>query len=205
MVVVPSGGRSGSTDGRIVRGERTRQRLAEAVITLLEAGDPAPTARAVAAEAGVSLRLVFHHFKDMDAVYDEVVNLQIRRHWTSMQPPNPKLALAERITRTVRARARLYEAVTPVRRGTFTMAAGSESVAVHLKRANDYTRSLLEQTFAPELAAAGHDAKDLLEALDAAASWEAWERLRAVQQLGPTSARRVMKNTMTALIDSTAP
>ena len=202
MVAVSPGGRSGSTDGRIARGERTRQRLAEAVITLLEAGDPAPTARAVAAEAGVSLRLVFHHFKDMDAVYDEVVNLQIRRHWTSMRPPNPALPLAERITRTVRARARLFESVAPVRRGAFTMGAGSEKVAVHLKRANDYTRALLCQTFAPELAAAGGDAKDLLEALDAAASWETWERLRAVQRLGPTTARRIMKNTMAALIDA---
>ncbi len=205
MMALPTGDAPQSRNGRVARGERTRQRLAEAVISLLEAGDPAPTARAVAAHAGVSLRLVFHHFKDMDAVYDEVVRLQIRRHWSLLRAPKPTLPLETRITQTVRARARLYEDTTPVRRAAFTMAVGSAQVAHHIAAANSFTRSLLATTFGPELTAAAEEGKHLLEAVDAAASWEAWDRLRTAQALGPTSSRRTMKRTLRALLEPFTP
>ena len=55
-----------AADGRLARGQRTRANVAGALIALLREGDTEPTARAVAERAGVSLRLVFHHFADMD-------------------------------------------------------------------------------------------------------------------------------------------
>ncbi len=67
---------AGSTDGRIARGERTRRKVAEALISLLEEGDTQPTAKLIAQRADVSLRLVFHHFEDMDALYRAVMILQ---------------------------------------------------------------------------------------------------------------------------------
>ena len=56
-------------DGRVARGQRTRRSVAEALMELLRAGETDPTAKAVALRAGVSLRLVFHHFADMDDLY----------------------------------------------------------------------------------------------------------------------------------------
>ena len=70
---------STATDGRVARGQRTRRNVAEALMELLREGDQEPTARAVAQRAGVSLRLVFHHFTEMDDLYHYVAALQLRR------------------------------------------------------------------------------------------------------------------------------
>ena len=81
------------TDGRVARGLRTRRNVAEALIELLREGDQEPTARAVAQRAGVSLRLVFHHFTEMDDLYHYVAALQLRRQWSDMPRISSKLAL----------------------------------------------------------------------------------------------------------------
>jgi AcrR family transcriptional regulator len=207
--LIPASDGAVSADGRLARGERTRLRVAEALISLLEEGDPRPTAKAVATRAGVSLRLVFHHFEDMDAVYRAVITLQARRHWDRLRPVPPSLPLHQRIERTVRRRAGLFDAVSPVRRVSVSLAVRSADVAASLAETGELLRRLLTVTFAAELETAGQgtagvldalDAADLLDALDAAASWEAWERLRRVQRLSNAAAPRGVTRTMSALL-----
>jgi TetR/AcrR family transcriptional regulator of autoinduction and epiphytic fitness len=57
-----------TTDGRVLRGERNREAIVEALLELYQEGDPQPPARAIAERAGVSLRTVFQHFNDMDTL-----------------------------------------------------------------------------------------------------------------------------------------
>ena len=92
-------------DGRVARGERTRRALAEAMIVLIEEGDPLPTARRVAESAGVSLRLVFHHFDDLESILRAAVEIQEERHWRPIRPVAPTLPVHERVARVVRQRA----------------------------------------------------------------------------------------------------
>ncbi len=108
-----------ASDGRVARGQRTRRNVGEALVELLHAGDPDPTAKAVAKRAGVSLRLVFHHFADMDDLYQFVAALQLRRQWADMPQLSPKLALSTRIERTVAHRAAFFEEIArgPARPG----------------------------------------------------------------------------------------
>jgi AcrR family transcriptional regulator len=188
-------------DGRIARGERTRRRVAEALIALLEEGDLQPTAKEIAARAGVSLRLVFHHFDDMDALYHAVADINTDRNWRSLYPIPPDLALHHRVERTVRQRYRLYEAITPVRRAAVRQAYHSEEVALTLLRSNQALRDQLAETFALELKAAAGEGRDILEALDLATSWEAWDRLRATQGITSTAARRVTERIIMNLLD----
>lgn len=188
------------TDGRVARGERTRVRVADALISLLEEGEAAPTAKMVAQRAGVSLRLVFHHYEDMDSLYRAVMVLQAQRYWAKLRDVPADLPLTHRVDRSVRQRGRLYDAIGPVRRAAVPLASRSDDLAEALAESSSLLRRRLELTFAPELEAAGADAGDLLEAIDAAASWEAWERLRLGQHLSAVAARRVMSRTLTALI-----
>ena len=189
-----------SKDGRIARGDRTRRRVAEALITLLEEGDPQPTAKEVAQRAGVSLRLVFHHFDDMDALYHAVAKVNVERHWKTLYPVPPDLAFEHRVERTVRQRYRLFEAITPVRRAAVRQAHRSNAIGDTLAESSRSLREHLAATFAPELAAAGAAAPDLLDALDLATSWEAWDRLRSGQGLTSTAARRVIERMITTLL-----
>lgn len=189
-----------ATDGRVARGERTRVKVAEALISLLEQGETAPTAKMVAQRAGVSLRLVFHHFEDMDSLYRAVMVLQARRYWTMLRDVPPELPLSHRVDRTVRQRGRLYDAIGPVRRVAVPLAFRSEDLAKALAESSSLLRGRLELTFAPELEAAGAGAGDLFETIDVAASWEVWERLRLGQQLSAVAARRVMARALAALL-----
>jgi TetR/AcrR family transcriptional regulator, regulator of autoinduction and epiphytic fitness len=189
-----------AVDGRRARGQRTRRNVAEALTVLLRAGNPDPTARAVATRAGVSLRLVFHHFADMDDLYHYLATLQLRRQWSAMPRISPKLSRATRIERTVSHRAALFEEISPVRRALVRRAPSSPRVRASIGAADRLLLENLEVTFAPELAVlpAGSRA-EYLGAMDTAASWEAWEHLRTSSGTTVRAAKRVVTRVLSSL------
>jgi AcrR family transcriptional regulator len=190
-------------DGRVARGQRTRRNVALALIELLREGDPEPTAKAVAQRAEVSLRLVFHHFAEMDDLYHYVAALVLRRQWSGMPRISDRLALATRLDRTVAHRAALYEEIAPVRRALMRRVATAPSVSDAIAAADGLLLENLKATFTPELAALPEGPRAvLLDALDTASSWEAWNRLRTVSRLPVRGAKRVMTRTLGALCAS---
>lgn len=189
-----------ATDGRVARGQRTRRNVAQALIDLLRAGDPEPTAKAVAERAGVSLRLVFHHFAEMDDLYHYVAALVLRMQWSGMPRISPKLALATRLERTVAHRAALYEDISPVRRALVRRTSSSPGVCGAITASDGLLLENLKETFAPELdALPAHPRAEHLDALDTVSSWETWDRLRNVSCLQIRGAKRVMTRTLEAL------
>ena len=116
-------------DGRTARAQRTRAAVVEALISLLEEGRLQPTAAEIAARAGVAERTLFQHFADRDALFAAVSERQAER-LTEMWVEIPRDApFAERLDAFVDLRARVYEFVTPVRRGALLMAPQSQVVA----------------------------------------------------------------------------
>jgi TetR/AcrR family transcriptional regulator of autoinduction and epiphytic fitness len=182
-----------SGDGRVARGERTRRALAEALISLLEEGDPQPTAGRIAERAGVSLRIVFHHFEDLESILYEAVTIQEHRHWRHIRPVDAALPIEDRVARVVRQRTTAFQATAPVRRSAEHLTRTSPTVAAELARGREWLRAQLRATFAPELKARRPaEARLLLDALEVATSWETWEQL---QELGrsTTTCRRTME------------
>jgi AcrR family transcriptional regulator len=189
-----------ATDGRLARGRRTRRNVAESLVALLAEGDPDPTAKAVAARAGVSLRLVFHHFADMDDLYHFVAALQLRRQWSDMPRLSTKLSVQTRIERTVAHRAVLFEEISPVRRALARRAPTSPAVAQAIAAADQLLLENIRAAFAPELEALpATERGEQLDALDTAASWEVWERIRTGSGVGVRTARRIMTRMLGAL------
>ena len=174
------------------RGEASRRRIAEALVELLSENDRPPTALEIANRAGVSLRLVFHHFGDMDAVYEKALEVQASERWAPVVPAAPSLPLSQRVDRTVRQRAELFEAVAPLRRAAAVLAVRRLELARALAEGDVVSRSWLEVTFAPELRRAGRRRGDLLAGMDLVTSWEAWSRLRRAQGLSVPAARRLV-------------
>jgi AcrR family transcriptional regulator len=163
------------------------------MISLLEEGDPRPTARRIAERAGVSLRLVFHHFDDIESILRAAVEIQQERHWRHVQPVAPTLPVADRVARVVRQRVAVFQSVAAVRRSAEFLQHQSPTVASELNRGRQWLRSQLRATFAPELGRRRPaDAQVLLDSLEVTTSWETWEQL---QRLGrPASAcRRTME------------
>lgn len=104
-----------TTDGRVLRGERTRRRLVESLLDLINDGVRAPTASQIAQRAGVSVRSVFQHFSDLEALYEDLAGEQRERVaplLASLQRPQH---LSDRIDALVAHRSELFETIAPVR------------------------------------------------------------------------------------------
>lgn len=186
-----------------VRGERTRRRIAESTLSLLVEREVPPTAQDIAKRAGVSLRLIFHHFEDLGSVHRFAGTLYAE-HFGHLAPEvSPDLPLATRIARTVRLRAVLYESIGNLGRNATALTASHAGVAASVEVVRRRMVGFLEHTFAPELDAAGRDRKSLLGAIDVVTCWSAWDRMRRGSALSVRSAQRAMTMLLRAVL--TAP
>jgi len=192
---------SASADGRVARGERSRRAIAEALVSLLEDGEAQPTARQVAQRAGVSLRLVFHHFEDMEAVLRAAVAVQVERHWALRTPVDPGMTLDDRITALARQRASLYQDIAPVRRAAAGVECGSPTLRRELGNARVALRGELAAVFAGEMPASPAEAEALLDSLELATSFETWDQLRRRMELDQDAATRTMARLLATSID----
>ena len=177
-------------DGRVQRGARTRNGIADALLLLLEEGDSQPTARAIAARAGVSLRSVFQHFDDMESLYAMCVARQTERLASLRTPVDRSLPLAARLDALIAQRARLYERIAPVRRATLVVAPGSAVLQHALADIAAEHRQELAALFASELA--GPARREQLAALEVATCFDTWDHLRRQQGLSVAAAARVL-------------
>ena len=183
-------------DGRTARAERTREKVVDALLELLDGGDVRPTSERIAGRAGVSERTVFQHFADREALFQAVSARQYDRVMPTLEVIPPDLPVAERIERFTDQRARLLERLSGVRRGALLMEAESSAVADGLALARRLKAAEVERIFAPEIAA--HP--ELRAPLVSASAWTAWEGLRRHQGLGERQAREAMTLTLERLL-----
>jgi TetR/AcrR family transcriptional regulator of autoinduction and epiphytic fitness len=188
-------------DGRLARSARTRHAVVDALLDLLGEGDLRPTAARIAERAGVSLRLVFHHFDDLEAIYSELADRQTERVKPLTIPISPATPFARRVEVFSAQRGRLLETLSPVRRAAVLMEPFRPALAKRLKQARDLMRAAAIAAFAPELSKLAADEKRATTAaLDVVTSWVAWEQMRRHQGLSETDARTVMATTIRALL-----
>lgn len=191
------------TDGRTARAERTRTAIVDALIALLEEGDLQPTANRIAERAGISLRLIYHHFGDLESLYRAVAQrtserLVARTHRIPVDRP-----LDERIDLLVAQRADTLEWLTPVMRAAQLSIApsppglfGSRS-ALHARGERE-----VDVVFGRELDALPRDERVLVaSALNGALFWGHWDDLRRSGR-SPDEARASMVLTVRAIFAS---
>ncbi len=189
-------------DGRAVRSATTRRAVADAYLNLLNSGDMRPTAKAIAAQAGVSERAVFRHFQDMETLHSEAATLQIQRVGRDLPDPAPESGpVAERASHLARRWCTLNERVTPVRRVALLHEPFSEEIARRLSWVRALARTELEKTFASEIAAVSEDARTgVVAALSATASWETWNELRIRHELDSERAMQTVTSMLLAIL-----
>jgi TetR/AcrR family transcriptional regulator of autoinduction and epiphytic fitness len=190
-------------DGRTARAARTRNRVVDALLDLIEEGDLRPPAALVAQRAGVSLRSVYQHFDDLETLFD-VAGERHRQRFAHLEPlPDLPAELPARVAAYVAHRARWMEAVTPMVRAAALQAPFSRIIAGRQAAGRERHRAGLAAAFGVELGRAEHPER-LLHALEAAASWSTWEHLRAAARRPPDEAGRVLELTLLSLLRSPA-
>jgi TetR/AcrR family transcriptional regulator of autoinduction and epiphytic fitness len=172
-------------DGRTLRRERTTTAAVDAALDLLAEGNAEPTAQEVADRSGVSIRSIFRLFDDMETLYAAAVERQAERITPLLEPLPATGTPEERIDALVARRAALFESIAPVRRSGLRRAPTSPAIAAGLERADRVLRAQVRDLF-------GLVDGLVLEAVDAAASFETWDRLRNHQGLSRQKAERAV-------------
>lgn len=183
-------------DGRTRRAERTREAIIDAHMALMLDGDLQPTARRVAERAGVSLRTLWGHFKDLEALFAAAGQKTLRIQYADFHPIPPDQPLADRIDQFCRQRAHMLEVIAGASRAAQIRLPFSKQLRVNRAHHNERLRVEIAELFTAEVA--GDD--DLLTALVVATTWPAWMGSRDDLGLSVEQSTTVMHRTVTALL-----
>ncbi len=166
-------------DGRLLRSERSRQQIIDATQELVNEGVLVPTAQNVADRAEVGIRTVFRHFADMEALF-ATMDTQLRETYEDLFLGGDRAGtLSERIQHAIERRATAYEKLSSLMLSTRAQMWRSPTLQKNYARNQRGLRRDLAD-WLPELAELDAVKR---EAVDAAASFETWNRLRNHQGL----------------------
>ena len=176
-------------DGRTIRREKSRQRIIDAIIELVTDGKLEPTAEDVAVLANVTKRTVFRHFKDMEALYREIVADMHAETDALRVPFEPDRDWREQFDELVVRRTNLFERYTNRLLLSESLRSRSPAIADEI----DVLVSQLREGLKARLPEAILVDSIALASLDVALGWEVWIRLRRDQGLSVKRARSVVQ------------
>lgn len=187
-----------SVDGRRQRGERTRQAIIEAALSLQEEGVLVPTAQQISDRAGVLIRSFFRHFDDMETLF-KAADDQLRDSYEALFiGGNRQGSLSERVHRAVERRSAAFEQLTNLFLGTKAQLWRYDMLRNNYARNQKGLRKDLE-AWLPEL----NGLPDVeCESVHAIASFEMWNRLRSEQDLSEKASISVIQSTLISLLRS---
>jgi TetR/AcrR family transcriptional regulator, regulator of autoinduction and epiphytic fitness len=189
--------------GRSARATRTREAVVDALLTLIDEGNLRPTARAIAAQAGVSLRSVYVHFDDVGDLFHAAA----RRHFENLESlvgagiAEDEPDLDKRVDAFIERRAHVYEASANIRRAALLQEPFSPTMQRILERARKLARVHVDAVFGADL-----DPPDTPQgawersALDVVSGIDAWEVLRRRQGLSDDEAKDVVRRLVRAIV-----
>jgi len=190
------GVRAPGADGRVRRGERNRDAIVEAMFALVGEGALQPTAEQVAARAGVGLRSVFRHFRDMESLYAALDGKLRREAEPIVAEGVPSGGCAARARAMVQRRVRLFERIAPYKRSANLQRKRSPFLsAQHGALVRDLREHLLR--WLPEL---GEAPREVVDAIELATSFEAWDRLRGDRGFSVARSEAAVEVSVTALL-----
>lgn len=194
----------GHPDGRVARGERTRRNILDAHAQLLQEGVLRPTAAAIAARAGVSVRSLWANFKDREALVAAATSMWVGADDTLDDAIDPDLPRDERVARFCRQRALRLEALAPASRSS---ALDPASPAIRRGRGIIIARleGVVRTLFASELAEAGAAAQEVVASIVVSASARGWLVLRDDLRLDVSAAEAVMRRSVGTVLGEPFP
>jgi AcrR family transcriptional regulator len=187
-----------ATDGRLMRSERSREAIVQAMLELVGEGILQPTAQQVALRADVGVRTVFRHFSDMETLF-ATMNERLREQASPLFVDAPQTGPCEaRVEALLARRLEIFALLGPYLRSSAIQRWRSAFLQrEHERMVRIYRRDLLR--WLPELEGGEPAVADALELL---LSFEAWDRLRTDQGLATARAARALRR---AVFDLMAP
>jgi AcrR family transcriptional regulator len=196
MSVIPQMGGIPKPDGRRERSAASRRRILAAMVDLIEGGQPSPTAEAVAARAGVSLRTVFRHFEEMENLHLEIAALVFERVRPILERPFGVREWPQSLDESVTRRAEFFEIMGPFKTAIDVHRHRSRAIAAQHRRITVMSRDLLASTVPAHIL----NDRELFELLSLLLSIETWQRLRDQQGLTVAEAQQTILRAARAIV-----
>lgn len=192
------------TDGRKLRGARTRDRIIRAVVDLANEGDLHPPARRVADRAGVSLRNVYHHFSDIVTMRETALLSETDRHFETFPRLDRDAPLQRRVAELAAQCSALFEATGPLRRALSADPEAEQQTSSIVREWRRATRQRIRRAFERDLPSDRRARREVLDAIDAATSWANWHFLRDILGRSPSEAAAVVERAVAGVFALTA-
>lgn len=169
-----------AVDGRTARAERTRTAIVDALLGLLEEGELQPPASRIAERAGISLRLIYHHFGDLESLFRATADRQAARSREMAVAIDPTLPFEDRLDQFCEQRGRFLEWMTPVRRAALLYEPFSSELTKARTGFRQVGEAEIARVFGAEIARFDEpDDAEVLTALHAVTGWGTWEAIRS--------------------------
>jgi AcrR family transcriptional regulator len=149
------------------------------MVDLIERGQPSPTAEAVAAKAGVSLRTVFRHFEEMENLHLEIAALVFERVRHILERPFERRDWPASLSESIARRAEFFEVMAPFKTAIDVHRHRSRAISAQHRRITVMSRDLLAAALPADVLAD----RQRFELLALLLSLESWQRLREQQGL----------------------
>jgi AcrR family transcriptional regulator len=175
-------------DGRRERSAASRRRILAAMVDLIESGQPAPTAEAVAARAGVSLRTVFRHFEEMENLHLEIAALVFERVRHILERPFQTREWPQSLVESIARRAEFFEIMAPFKTAIDVHRHRSRAISAQHRRITVMSRDLLAAALPADLLSD----RQTFELLSLLLSLESWQRLREQQGMTVAEAQEAV-------------
>ncbi len=184
------------TDGRKLRASNSRQKIVDAMLSLVRVGDIAPSAESVASTADVGLRTVFRRFTEMEVLYREMI-IEVQKIFApEVFIPFETHQWQEQLQEFSDRKTAIYEKIMPYRVAAKYHKHHSEFMKENLIKWNDIERKLLAKIVPSKI----KNDLTLFNALDLSLSFDSWLQLRLDQGLTPKQAAKTKKRMINALL-----
>ncbi|MFE2552090.1 TetR/AcrR family transcriptional regulator [Streptomyces sp. NPDC059355] len=192
-------------DGRAERSRQSRVKIADAVLSLLDEGASHFPANRVAERAGVSRRLVFHHFADMSQLVETAIARRLEQLMEQTRPLPAGGPRSARIAALTEQRSRILEWITPAQLTLMRLEQHGDRIQEVTRQVLDFARGRLADIFAEELGRLPAERRtEVLHGLDAVTTWGAWHHWRS-SGLSVEAAASTMETAVHALLAGTDP
>ncbi|WP_078988915.1 TetR/AcrR family transcriptional regulator [Streptomyces sp. WM6372] len=182
-------------DGRAERSRQSRVKIADAVLSLLDEGESHFPADRVAERAGVSRRLVFHHYADMSQLVETAIARRLEQLIEQIRPLPTDGPRAVRVAALTEQRSRILEWITPAQLTLLRIEKPGDRIGFARGRLADIFREELDRLPAERRT-------EVLHGLDAVTTWGAWYHWRS-SGLSVEAAARTMETSVHALLAAT--
>lgn len=168
-------------DGRRARSAVTRAQIIRTMVELVAEGNPDPGAVEVAERSGISLRTVFRHLEEKEAILHAIDDLLVAAYQPLLIAPYRTADWQDQLSELIERRCSINEAAAVFRISAVMQRYRSPFVAAKYRRLYAGEKRMLDAVLPEKL----QTSTKVGRAIMIACSFDNWRLLRQDEELGP--------------------